>query len=220
MQTRVAATVFVSANSTCFDARAQLGRGELLLRIALSKTGSCGLLQAIFARDLSAPKRAMPSATDDALVFLRVWAPVKLVAWTLLALGITFHAVYRRRVRSRGWQLNRAIVGLSWLFTGAACAEMAAVFDAKDVPVAALSVFIAFSTVADAFFLCLLMVREVVRMKHHCIALVLTPLGRLSRRVPHNVRRPSAAAIASRAPAWGPGAWSSSPHRWCTSSQM
>jgi hypothetical protein len=93
-----------------------------------------------------------PSSDDSAM---RLWAPVKLIAWTLLSAAITLHALQRRHIRSRGWQLNRVIVCLCWLFTGAACAEMAIVFGGREIPSRA--VYISFFTVADAFFLGLLM---------------------------------------------------------------
>ena len=103
----------------------------------------------------------MSSSVDGDLIFMRLWAPLKLIAWTLLAAGATLHAVTRRHVRSRGWQLNRILVALCWLFTGAASAQMAVVFDPRNVPVASLAAFDALSDISDATFLALLMVRRI-----------------------------------------------------------
>ena len=104
----------------------------------------------------------MASTSDGGILFMRMWSPVKLVAWALLSLAVTAQAVARRNIRSRGWQLNRAIVVLCWLFLGASCAEMAAVFApsaARRPAVPSLGTLLAFSSLSDAFFLGLLMVR-------------------------------------------------------------
>ena len=103
----------------------------------------------------------MASTSDGGILFMRMWSPVKLVAWALLSLAVTAQAVARRNIRSRGWQLNRAIVVLCWHFLGASCAEMAAVFapSARRPAVPALGTLLAFSSISDAFFLGFLMVR-------------------------------------------------------------
>jgi hypothetical protein len=103
----------------------------------------------------------MASTSDGGgVLFMRMWSPVKLVAWALLSLAVTTQAVARRNIRSRGWQLNRAIVVLCWLFLGASCAEMAAVFAPSARRLPALGTMLAFSSLSDAFFLGLLMVRS------------------------------------------------------------
>lgn len=100
----------------------------------------------------------MASTSDGSVLFMQLWSPVKLVAWALLSLAVTAQAIARRHIRSRGWQLNRAIVVLCWLFLGASCAEMAAVF-ARGSALPAMGALLALSSLSDAFFLGLLMVR-------------------------------------------------------------
>ena len=59
------------------------------------------------------------------------WAVVRLSAWTLLLLIALVQGLARRNVRSRGWQLNRAIVFLIFVSLLAVAVEVGAGIDGK-----------------------------------------------------------------------------------------
>jgi hypothetical protein len=85
------------------------------------------------------------------------WCILKLVLWALLFLAAAAHAVSRARVRSHGWQLNRAIVALLRAQTVVAALDVATTFRPDRGSV--LAAFAAVYDLADAAFLVLLMVR-------------------------------------------------------------
>ena len=85
------------------------------------------------------------------------WVIIKLVAWALLFAAAAAHAVARARVRSRGWQLNRAIVALLCLQLVVAALDAVTTFHNSRRSV--LSAFAAMYDIADAAFLALLMAR-------------------------------------------------------------
>jgi uncharacterized membrane protein YoaK (UPF0700 family) len=85
------------------------------------------------------------------------WVIIKLVAWALLFAAAAAHVVARARVRSRGWQLNRAIVLLLSLQLVVAALDAATTFHNSRRSV--LSAFAATYDIADAAFLALLMAR-------------------------------------------------------------
>ena len=100
-----------------------------------------------------------PSATTAA------WVVLKLVAYAALFALASAHALARHRVRSRGWQLNRALVALLGALTLVAGLEVGATWRPRDDGLLA-AYFVLFD-VADAAFVALLMARpRAYRARH------------------------------------------------------
>ena len=93
-----------------------------------------------------------PSATTAA------WVVLKLVAYAALFALASAHALARHRVRSRGWQLNRALVALLGALTLVAGLEVGATWRPRDDGLLA-AYFVIFD-IADAAFVALLMARR------------------------------------------------------------
>ncbi len=85
------------------------------------------------------------------------WSVFKLLAWAALFLTTGAHAAARWRVRSRGWQLNRALVALLGALTATAALKVAATWHPHRTPL--LAAYAAVYDVSDAAFLMLLMAR-------------------------------------------------------------
>jgi hypothetical protein len=85
------------------------------------------------------------------------WAVLQLVAWAALFLGAAAHAAARHSVRSRGWQLNRALVALLAALTAVASLHVVVTWRPDDT--GALAAYAVTYDLSDAAFLALLMVR-------------------------------------------------------------
>ncbi len=93
------------------------------------------------------------------------WVVLKLIAWASLFGAAGVHAAARARVRSRGWQLNRALVALLAALTLVAALEVAATWAPSTGTNAAF--FVAYD-LADACFVALLMARARARWCTRC----------------------------------------------------
>ena len=87
----------------------------------------------------------------------RLWSPLKLVLWTILTLTALLHALARAHVRSRGWQLNRALIALCGLLVGVSAAQTATLFGHGEQQQHARIAWVVLGNLADGMFMLLLM---------------------------------------------------------------
>ena len=93
----------------------------------------------------------------DGVYSERLWSPLKLLLWTILTLASLFHALARAHVRSRGWQLNRALIALCGLLVGVSAAQTATLFGHGAQQQRARVAWAVLGNLADAVFMLLLM---------------------------------------------------------------